>query len=96
MATFPVRFSTESVVVLPVELARRAGLEEGRAVEITVTPQGLTLTPAVDYAQAWHVLESRICYQAADLGLAPSDERDDAYWQIVEPMLQDLERDIPA
>lgn len=96
MATFPVRFSTESMVTLPAELARRVGLEEGDSVEITVTPEGLALTPATDYVQNWRLLESQLHYQAARLELASSDERDDAYWQIVEPMLQDLERDIPV
>jgi len=96
MATFSVRLSEESVVILPAEPARRAGLEEGSSVEITVTPEGLTLTPARDYARLWHLLEGQLRYWAANLGLIPSDERDDTYWQIVEPMLQDLERDIPA
>jgi bifunctional DNA-binding transcriptional regulator/antitoxin component of YhaV-PrlF toxin-antitoxin module len=96
MAIFPVQFSAESVVVLPVELARRVGLEEGTSVQITVTPEGLTLTPATDYVQTWRLLESQLRYQAASLGLPLSDERDDAYWKIVEPMLQDLERDVPA
>ncbi|MFQ5812254.1 MAG: AbrB/MazE/SpoVT family DNA-binding domain-containing protein [Anaerolineae bacterium] len=96
MVTFAVRFSTESVVTLPVELARRVGLEEGASVEITVTPKGVTLTPVTDYVQTWRLLESQLRYQAVSLGLPPSDQRDDAYWQIVEPMLQDLERVIPA
>jgi len=94
MTTLAVRFSAESVVTLPAELARRVGLEEGSPVEVTVTAEGLLLTPAADYAQSWRVLEERLRYQAANLELAPSDERDDAYWQTVEPMLQDLEREI--
>jgi hypothetical protein len=59
-----------------------------------VTAKGLTITPARDYAKNWRVLESRLRYQATALGLIGPDRRDEAYWQIVEPMFQDLERDI--
>jgi antitoxin component of MazEF toxin-antitoxin module len=95
MTTLAVRFSSESVITLPAELARRAGLEESGPVEVTLTAKGLLLTPATG-AQSWRVLEERLRYQAANLELATSDERDDAYWQIVEPMLQDLEREVTA
>jgi hypothetical protein len=73
-------------LTLPVELARWAGLEEGSSVEIGVTPEGLPLAPATGYVQTWHLLESQLRYQAANLGLTPSDERDNTCWQIVKPI----------
>ena len=94
--TLTLQLSDEPVVTLPTGLARRAGLEEGDAIEAAITPEGLTLAPARDYAGAWHALEERLRYQAADLGLTDIDRRDDEYWRIVEPMLQDLERDALA
>ncbi len=96
MTTFTLQLSNESIVTLPTELAHRIGLEEGDPVVARVTTEGLTITPARDYAETWRVMESRLRYQATALELTGPDRRDEAYWQIVEPMLQDLERDIPA
>jgi len=96
MYTFILQLSNESVVTLPAELARQAGLKEGASVEAVVTAEGLTIFPAGDYTETWRVLESQMRYQAAALGLGDLDRRDEAYWQIVEPMLQDLERDVSA
>jgi antitoxin component of MazEF toxin-antitoxin module len=94
MATLTLQLSNESIVTLPAELARQVGLDEGDSVEAVVTADGLTIAPARDYAETWHVLESHLRYQAVALGLTSADRRDEAYWQIVEPMLQDMERDV--
>lgn len=96
MPTFILRLSDEPIVALPAALVRQAGLEEGASVKAVVTAKGLTIAPARDYAETWRVLESRLRYQATALGLAGPDRRDETYWQIVDPMLQDLERDISA
>ena len=96
MTTLTLQLSDKPVVTLPAELAHQAGLEEGASVAAMVTAEGVTITPAHDYAETWRVLENRLRYQATALGLTGPDRRDEAYWQIIEPMLQDLERDIPA
>lgn len=94
MATLTIQVSDESIVTLPADLAQQAGFEAGDPVEAILTEQGLTLAPARDYTKIWQVLEGRFRYQAAELGLIGPDRRGDAYWQVVEPMLQDLEQDL--
>ena len=91
MATLTLQLSNESIITLPAELARQAGLEEGASVEAWVTTGGLTIARAGDYAKSWRALESRLRYQVAALDLSDLDKRDEAYWQIVEPMLQDVD-----
>ena len=94
MTTLTIQVSDKSIVTLPADLAQQAGFEAGDPVEIVLTEQGLTLAPARDYARIWQVMEGRLRYQAAELGLIGPDKRGDAYWQIVEPILQDLEQDL--
>ena len=90
MAILTVQVSDESIVTLPADLAQQAGLEAGDSVEVVLTEQGLTLAPARDYGRIWQVLERHLRYQAQELGLVRPDRRDDAYWQVVEPMLHDM------
>jgi hypothetical protein len=96
MTTLTLQLSDESIVILPADLARQAGLEEGTSVEAMVTAEGLTIAPMRAYAETWRVLENSLRYQATTLGLIGPDRRDETYWQIVDPMLHDLEHDIPA
>ena len=96
MSILTIQVSDESIVTLPADLAQQAGLEAGDPVEVVLTEQGLTLALARDYRRIWQVLERRLRYQAEELRLVRPDKRDDAYWQVVEPMLQDLERDLPT
>lgn len=93
---FFIQVSDESTITLPADLAQQAGFQVGDPVEVVLTDQGLTLAPPRDYGRVWQVLEGRLLYQAEELGLIQRDKRDDAYWQVVEPMLQDLERDLSA
>jgi antitoxin component of MazEF toxin-antitoxin module len=96
MTVFTLQLSDKSTVILPAELARQAGLEEGDSVEAVVTPEGLTLVSIRDDAETWRTLERRLRYQAAALELMDADRRDEAYWHIVDPMFKDLERDVSA
>lgn len=96
MATLTLKLSDESIVTLPADLARQAGLEDGTSIQAVITAEGLTIAPLRDYDETWRVLESHLRYQATAMGLIGPDRRDELYWEIVEPMLEDLERDVSA
>ena len=93
MTAYTLRFSNEPVVTLPMDLARLAGLREGD-VQIVPGNHSVTVTPVVsetDYALRWQVMETSLREQAAHYGLEIEDHRDEEYWAIVGPLLQEAE-----
>jgi antitoxin component of MazEF toxin-antitoxin module len=88
--------SDESVVTLPAELARQAGLEEGN-VQVIVGQNSLTLTPTMpstdtDYAIRWEVMAAALREQAAQFDFSLEDRRDTSYWEVVNPLFEEAER----
>ena len=96
METLTIQLSDQSIITLPADLAQQAGFAAGDSVEAVLTEQGLTLALVRDYKKLWQVMERGLRYQALALELIQPDKRGDAYWQVVDPMLQDLERDLSS
>lgn len=93
MTTYILSFSNDPIVTLPVELARLAGLQEG-VVQVIPGEHALTVatTPAeMDYAVRWQLVSLVLHEQAASYGQELDDRRDEAYWAIVDPLLEDAE-----
>jgi antitoxin component of MazEF toxin-antitoxin module len=100
MSILTLQLSNEPVVTLPADLAQRAGLQEGTALEATVSAEGLELRPAgqetAAYAAGWPARQAQLRERAIALGLYQPDRRDDEYWQIVTPLLQELDHELPS
>lgn len=94
MAAYTLTLSNDPVVILPAELARMAGLQEG-AVQVIPGEQSLTVAAAPaagEYAGRWQIMASALREQAEAYGIESEDRRDEAYWAIVNPLLDDAER----
>lgn len=94
MTVYTLSFSDDPIVILPADLAQLAGLQEG-AIQITPGEHSLTVASATrptNYAARWEAMRATLREQAAPSGLDLEDRRDEAYWAIVEPLLEDAER----
>jgi hypothetical protein len=94
MTAVVLRFSDEPTVTVPAELARLAGLEEGD-VEIMLGDLSLTVVPASAasaYAARWVGIAARLREEARQFEIPITDPRDDTYWEIVNPLLEDAGR----
>ncbi|NUQ37103.1 MAG: hypothetical protein HUU23_04765 [Caldilineales bacterium] len=94
MTAYTLRFSTDPIVMLPADLAQRAGLQEGL---IQVIPGEARLTvaamsPESSYADRWQHMAAALREQAAAYDPALEDRRDDAYWSVVDTLWADAER----
>jgi len=98
MSSLILRLSNEPVITLPADLAQRAGLEEGMDLQATVMDREIDLRPADqetrDYAAAWPARRAQLRERAMLLGLYGPDQRDDEYWQIVTPLLEELDHEM--
>jgi 3-polyprenyl-4-hydroxybenzoate decarboxylase len=94
MATLTLQLSDESIVTLPAELARQAGLEEGD-VQIVLGEHSLTViaaTASTDYTIRWEAMAATLREQAAQFDFSLEDHRDASYWEIVAPLFEEVER----
>ncbi|MBL7064102.1 MAG: AbrB/MazE/SpoVT family DNA-binding domain-containing protein [Anaerolineae bacterium] len=94
MATLTLRLSNEFTVALPAKLARRAGLEEGK-VQVILGERSLTvtpITPPTNYTIRWKSMATTLREQAAQFDFSPEDRRDASYWEIVNPLFEEVER----
>lgn len=94
MAAYTLTLSNDPIVILPAELARMVGLQEG-AVQLIPGEQSLTVAPPPapgEYTARWQVMGSALREQAEAYGIELEDRRDEAYWAIVNPLLDDAER----
>jgi len=94
MTTFILRLSDKSTVTLPVELARQAGLKEGK-VQVILGERSLTVlpvTPAAGYAIRWEAMAATLRERATQFDFSPKDRRDASYWEIVNPLFEEAER----
>lgn len=94
MTVYTLSFSGDPIVILPADLAQLAGLQEG-AIQVIPGEHSLTVasaTPLTNYAARWETMREMLREQAAPYGLEMEDRRDEAYWAIVEPLLEDAER----
>ena len=100
MSTFTLQLSNEPIITLPADLAQRAGLREGMTFRVIVSAQGLELRPAAQapaaYAADWPARRSQLREHAIALGLHGPDRRDDEYWQIVLPLMEELDHELYA
>jgi hypothetical protein len=78
-------------------LAERAGLREGAPVQVIVSDEGLELRlsgqTAPMYNIDWPARRARLRERAIALGLYGPDRRDDEYWQIVTPLIEELDHE---
>ena len=94
MATLTLQLSDESIVTLPAELAQQAGLEEGD-VQVILGEHSLTVIPVMpstDYTIRWEAMAATLREQAAQFDLSQEDHRDASYWEIVNPLFEEVER----
>jgi len=96
MSTLILQLSNEPIITLPSDLAQRAGLHEGTILQATVSAEGLELRPAepVAYAVGWAARRAQLRERAIALDLYEPDRRDDEYWQIVTPLLEELDHEL--
>lgn len=97
MSALILRLSNETVVSLPADLAQRAGWQEGMPLQAVVSDQGLELYPAgqvLPYAADWPIRQAQLRERAAALGLYGPDRRDEEYWQIVSPLMEELDHEL--
>ena len=101
MSTLTLRLSNEPIITLPTDLARRAGLAEGTDLRAIVMDREIDLRPADqeadDYTVAWSIRRAQLREHAfkkknlnTALGLYGPDRRDEEYWQIVAPLMEEL------
>jgi len=96
MTVVPLRLSDQLLVTLPAELARQAGLSEGN-VEVVLGEIGLTVlpgTPSSDYPARWEIMAAALREQTAQLVPSAEDRRDQSYWEIVAPLLEETARTV--
>jgi len=99
MAALILRLSNETVVSLPADLAQRAGWQEGTPLQAVVSDRGLELYPAgqvLPYVADWPIRLAQLRERAASLGLYEPDRRDEEYWQIVSPLMEELDHELYA
>ena len=98
MSTLTLRLSNEQTITLPSDLAQRAGLQEGARVEAVVLAEGLELRPAdqetAAYVSDWPTRRAQLRERATALGLYGPDRRDAEYWQIVTPLMEELDHEL--
>ena len=97
MSAIILRLSSEPIIMLPADLAQRAGLQEGAAIQAIVLPGSLELRVAnqeAAYQAEWPARRARLRECAAALGLQETDRRDDEYWQIVTPLMEELDHEL--
>jgi len=98
MSSLTLRLSNEPVITLPADLAQRAGFHAGANLQVVITAGGLELWPAdrvmSAYTAAWPARRAQLRERAQSLGLYGPDRRDDEYWQIVAPLMTELDREI--
>ena len=94
MTTLTLQLSDKPIATLPAELARQAGLEEGE-VQVIFGEHSLTVMPATlptDYTIRWNTMAATLREQAAQFDFSPEDQRDASYWEIVNPLFEEVER----
>jgi hypothetical protein len=99
MSALILRLSNETVVSLPADLAQRAGWQEGTPLQAVVSAHGLELHPAgavLPDAADWPLRQAQLRERATALGLYEPDRRDQEYWQIVSPLLEELDHELYA
>jgi bifunctional DNA-binding transcriptional regulator/antitoxin component of YhaV-PrlF toxin-antitoxin module len=98
MSTLTLRILNEPIITLPADLAERAGLREGAPVQVIVSDEGLELRPSDQTAPAydinWPARRAQLRERAVALGLYEPDRRDDVYWQIVTPLMAELDHEL--
>jgi hypothetical protein len=99
MSALILRLSNETVVSLPADLAQRAGWQEGMPLQAIVSDRGLELHPAgqvLPYVADWPTRQAQLRERATFLGLYEPDRRDEEYWQIVSPLMEELDHELYA
>jgi len=104
MSALILRLSNEPVVSLPADLVQRAGWQDGLPLQAVVSPHGLELRPAgpvMPDAAEWPLASyttrlAQLREHATALGLYGPDRRDEEYWQIVSPLLEELDHELYA
>jgi len=99
MSALILRLSNETVVSLPADLAQRAGWQEGMPLQAIVSDRGLELHPAgqvVPGVADWPTRQAQLRERASSLGLYEPDRRDEEYWQIVSPLMEELDHELYA
>ena len=98
MSTLTLRLSNEPMITLPADLAQRAGFQAGADLQAVIIAGGLELVPADQAmgacAAAWPARRAQLRECAQSLGLYGPDRRDDEYWQIVAPLMEEFDREI--
>jgi hypothetical protein len=94
MTTLTMQLSDKSILMIPADVARQAGLEEGD-VRVILGEQSLTVVPLraqIDYIARWQVMSTALREQAGQFDLSLDDRRDATYWEIVGPLFEEAER----
>jgi hypothetical protein len=52
----------------------------------------ILVTPSTDYAILWEAMAATLREQAAQFDFSLEDRRDGSYWEIVNPLLEEVER----
>jgi len=94
MGTLTLRLSDESTVTVPAELAHQAGLKEGE-VQVILGERSLTVMPVTspaDYQVRWEAMAQTLREQAVQFDFSLEDRRDASYWEIVNPLFEEVER----
>jgi len=98
MSTLTLQLSNEPMITLPADLAQRAGFQAGADLQAVIIAGGLELVPADQAmgacAAAWPARRAQLRERAQSLGLYGPDRRDDEYWQIVAPLMEEFDREI--
>jgi len=98
MSTLTLRLSNEPIITLPTDLARRAGLVEGTDLQAIVMDREIDLRPADqeadDHTVVWSIRRAQLRERATALGLYGPDRRDEEYWQIVAPLMEELDHEL--
>ena len=96
MGTLTLRLSDESTVTVPAGLAHQAGLEEGEVQVIlgerSLTVMAMTSPADADYEARWKAMAATLREQAAQFDFSLEDRRDASYWEIVNPLFEEVER----
>jgi len=99
MSALILRLSNELIVSLPADLAQRAGWQDGMPLQAVVSAQGLELHPVgqvLPYTADWRIRQAQLRERATALGVYEPDRRDQEYWQIVSPLMEELDHELYA
>lgn len=91
MTVLTLQLSDSPVITLPSQLATQAGIKEGQ-VQVIFKKQSLIVIPVVDnppISDDWGSYTTALQELVVPYTFSSVDQRDESYWEIVEPMFED-------